>query len=94
MREADVSARYGGEEFIAYLAEVDTDGALPAAERIRAAIEAHRFTLDDVTIGVTISIGVAHVPLHGQDLKSVVGAADRALYRAKETGRNRVCTAG
>ncbi len=94
IREADVSARYGGEEFITYLAEVDTDGALPAAERIRAAVEAHRFTLDDVTIGVTISIGVAHAPLHGQDLKSVVGAADRALYRAKETGRNRVCTAG
>ena len=94
IREVDVSARYGGEEFITYLAEVDTDGALPAAERIRASIEAHRFTLDDVTIGVTISIGVAHAPLHGQDLKSVVGAADRALYRAKETGRNRICTAG
>ena len=93
IREADVSARYGGEEFITYLVEDDTDGALPAAERIRAAIEAHPFTLDGVTIGVTISIGVAHAPLHGYDLKSVVGAADRALYRAKETGRNRVCAA-
>ena len=93
IREADVSARYGGEEFITYLAEIDTDGALPAAERVRAAIEAHPFTLDGVTIGVTISIGVAHAPLHGHELKSIVGAADRALYRAKEIGRNRVCAA-
>jgi diguanylate cyclase len=63
------------------------------AERIRGAIEAHTFVLDDVSIGITISIGVATAPGDGTSLKELVGAADRALYRAKESGRNRVCAA-
>jgi len=92
IRDADVSGRYGGEEFISYLAETDTKEARRAAERIRAAIEAHSFTLDGVTLGITISIGVAAAPKHGCDIKSLVKAADRALYRAKGSGRNRVCT--
>jgi diguanylate cyclase (GGDEF)-like protein len=91
IRAADVSARYGGEEFVAYLAEVRADGALQVAERIRHAIEAHPFALDGTTIRVTISVGVAVSPDHGRDIKTLVGRADRALYRAKETGRNRVC---
>ena len=94
IRVADVSGRYGGEEFIGYLAETDAAGGRLAAERIRAAIAAHSFTLDGVTIGTTISIGVAVAPRHGCDLKRLVKAADRALYRAKESGRNRVCAAG
>jgi diguanylate cyclase (GGDEF)-like protein len=93
IRSEDVSARYGGEEFISYLSETETAGAELAAERIRAAIEAHRFTLDDVSIRVTISIGVATAPRHGKSVKELVVAADRALYRAKEEGRNRVCSA-
>ena len=90
IRDADVSGRYGGEEFISYLAETDPAGAQLAAERIRTSIEAHRFTLDGVTIRVTISIGLASAPQHGCDLKSLVGAADRALYLAKGSGRNAV----
>lgn len=93
IRAADVSARYGGEEFVTYLAESDTQGALLAAERIRSVMEEHIFVLDDVSIGVTISIGVATAPGHGTTVKELVGAADEALYRAKETGRNRVCVA-
>lgn len=93
IRSADVSARYGGEEFVTYLAETDRDGALLAAERIRTAIESHAFVLDDVSIGVTISIGVSTAPVHGTTIKDLVGAADKALYKAKETGRNRVCVA-
>ena len=74
-------------------------GALPAEDRprvgavanqVREAIEHHSFSLDSVTIPVTISIGIAACPEHGRDIKSLVGRADRALYRAKETGRNRV----
>ncbi len=91
LRTVDVAARYGGEEFLAYLAESTTLGAGQAAERIRKAIEGHRFTLDGVTIQVTISIGVACCPEHGRDVRTLVGRADRALYRAKESGRNRVC---
>jgi diguanylate cyclase (GGDEF)-like protein len=93
IRIADASGRYGGEEFISYLAEADTDGARLAAERLRVAIEAHPFKHRDVTIAVTISIGVATAPKHGFDLKTLVDIADRALYQAKAGGRNRVCIA-
>lgn len=93
IRVSDISARYGGEEFLSYLAETDAKGAVQSAERVRAAIEAHPFVLDDVSVRVTISIGISHASEHGRDLISLVAAADRALYRAKETGRNRVCTA-
>jgi diguanylate cyclase (GGDEF)-like protein len=93
VRSADVSARYGGEEFVTYLAEADMEGAALAAERIRAAIEAHVFVLGGVSIRVTISIGVATAPAHGRTIDELVAEADRALYRAKETGRNRVCEA-
>jgi len=93
MRDADVAARYGGEEFISYLAETDTQGALLAAERIRTAIEAHAFVFGDVSIRVTISIGIATAPEHGRSIKELVARADQALYRAKEEGRNRVCPA-
>jgi diguanylate cyclase (GGDEF)-like protein len=93
IRSEDVSARYGGEEFVTYLAETDHKGARLAAERIRESVEAHTFALDGVSIRVTISIGVATAPGDGSSIKDLVGAADRALYEAKETGRNRVCIA-
>lgn len=93
IRSADVSARYGGEEFITYLAETDQVGAHLVAERIRVSIEKHTFVLDDVSIGVNISIGVSTAPQHGTSIKELVGRADTALYHAKETGRNRVCLA-
>jgi diguanylate cyclase (GGDEF)-like protein len=103
-RSTDVSARYGGEEFVAYLAEIGADSAASAAERIRAAIEGHPFRRADDSAGdsvqdsaqvlrVTISIGVSEFPKDGATLVSLIAAADRALYRAKETGRNRVCLA-
>ncbi|HEV8700492.1 MAG TPA: GGDEF domain-containing protein [Candidatus Polarisedimenticolia bacterium] len=90
IREDDVSARYGGEEFLAYLPERGADEALQAAERIRRAIESASIELDGVKVGVTISIGIATFPDHGEDIKSLVGRADQALYRAKRAGRNLV----
>ncbi len=93
IRTEDVSARYGGEEFLAYLSERSADEALQAAERVRRTIEREPISLDGVTVGVTISIGVATFPEHGRDIESLVGRADRELYRAKESGRNRVCGA-
>ncbi len=92
-RISDVSARYGGEEFLSYLAETDTTGAELVGERIRSEIQAFPFILDEVSIHVTISIGIAVAPRHGENIKTLVAAADQALYRAKETGRNRVCSA-
>jgi diguanylate cyclase (GGDEF)-like protein len=98
IRSTDVAARYGGEEFLAYLSEVDVETGLEIAERVRAAIEAHTFTrVDDDgnrdSLRTTISLGVSAHPRHGRSLQSLVAAADAALYRAKESGRNRVCTA-
>jgi diguanylate cyclase (GGDEF)-like protein len=91
IRSADVAARYGGEEFLAYLPETAPPGATLAAERLRTAIEAHLFALDGATLRITISIGIAVCPAHGRDFTSLVRRADRALYRAKESGRNRTC---
>ena len=93
VRIADASARYGGEEFLSYLTETDAAGVEHVAERVRAAIEAHTFVLDDLSMKITISIGIAVAPRHGDSIKALVAAADEALYRAKETGRNRVCMA-
>jgi diguanylate cyclase (GGDEF)-like protein len=91
IRGADVAARYGGEEFVAYLPETDGAGAVQVAERIRMSVETTEFALDDQTARTAISVGIALFPAHGNDLKSLVSRADRALYRAKEEGRNRVC---
>jgi len=91
IRGADIAARYGGEEFVAYLPETDGAGAMQVAERIRANLESAAFTLDGRTATVTISVGIALFPAHGRALRELVARADRALYRAKEEGRNRVC---
>jgi diguanylate cyclase (GGDEF)-like protein len=98
IRSTDVAARYGGEEFLAYLSEVEVEKGLEIAERIRGTIEGHTFTrVDDDgnrdTLRISISLGVSAFPLHGRSLESLVAAADAALYRAKESGRNRVCAA-
>jgi two-component system cell cycle response regulator len=97
-RCTDISARYGGEEFLAYLSEEGASGAAQAAERIRVAIERHTFTRTDetgkrTTLRLTISIGISEFPRDGKSLEGLVAAADRALYRAKGEGRNRVRTA-
>jgi len=91
IRVVDVSGRYGGEEFISYLPEAPLAPAHQVAERVRSAIERHLFTLDRRSIDVTISIGIALSPDHGREITTLVAQADRALYRAKESGRNRVC---
>jgi two-component system cell cycle response regulator len=97
-RRTDVAARYGGEEFLAYLSEESARGALPAAERVRGAIEDHPFRRTDeagrsTSVRVSISIGISEFPRNGRSLEALVEAADRALYRAKEEGRNRVRSA-
>lgn len=90
LRGYDVLARYGGEEFIAMLPDATGSQALLLGERLRKMIEQRPFlTEDGETIRVTVSVGVAQAraPYEKKDL---ISQADQALYRAKDTGRNRV----
>jgi two-component system, cell cycle response regulator len=92
IRVEDVFARIGGEEFAVICRGADRVQGQTVAERIRQAVEAHRFVLDDQVIPVAISAGVASVPNPRiTDAQSFVAAADQALYDAKRGGRNRVC---
>lgn len=89
-REVDVVARYGGEEFALLLPRTGVPGALRLAEKIRDAVAASPFVVDDVPVDVTISVGVAAYPDHGPTGKEVMRSADQALYEAKAAGRNQV----
>jgi diguanylate cyclase (GGDEF)-like protein len=98
LRAGDVGARFGGEEFAAFLLDADYAQGMVAAERVRSAIEKHEFaavrrgsTEPPRAHKITISVGVASFPEDGQDPIQLVELADSALYRAKRSGRNRVC---
>ena len=89
LREADTISRLGGDEFTLILPQTGMDGAMVVAERMRAAVENHTFALAERG-SITISLGVAVFPHHGTDSISLIRAADRVLYQAKRSGRNRV----
>ena len=93
LRSTDKAYRYGGEELAIVLRETTPEAAHAMAERIRQAVE-HHFAGADEPRQVTISIGVAGPSDHDRTPKSLVIAADAALYDAKKAGRNRVCIAG
>ncbi|MFQ5736960.1 MAG: diguanylate cyclase [Thermodesulfobacteriota bacterium] len=89
-REVDLVARYGGEEFVVMLPETGLDGALEAAERIRAGLEAEAVPFEEMQPHgrFSVSIGVAVYPGDAKDPVSLLDAADKALYAAKKKGRN------
>ncbi|MCF8176208.1 MAG: GGDEF domain-containing protein, partial [Burkholderiaceae bacterium] len=92
-RSSDAVARYGGEEFAVLMPATDLPGACIVAERIRAAVEklAIPHAQSQIADHVTVSVGVATVSVSLDGVQAnLVGAADAALYRAKEEGRNRV----
>lgn len=93
VRGFDTAARYGGEEFGVVLPETDDEGARAVAERIRLAVREATGRGTGVPM-TTISIGCATAPEDGMTPADLVAAADRALYRAKESGRDRVRAAG
>ena len=95
-RPRDLAARYGGEEFVALLPNTPLEHAIDIAERIRQAVVGLHAQHEDNEGGiVTVSIGVATaVPRPGDEVAALVEAADAAVYRAKEAGRNRVVAAG
>jgi diguanylate cyclase (GGDEF)-like protein len=88
-RQSDVVVRYGGEEFAMFCSETDVDGARLLAERIRREVESTRFRVNDESVRVTLSAGVAG-RTKGQTLDKLVDTADSHLYEAKHAGRNRV----
>jgi len=93
VRESDLVGRFGGEEFVILLSGATATEACLVAERIRRGAGVVRVLTKDTIVGVTISIGVAILGSHGSDLGELLESADRAMYRAKREGRDRVCLA-
>ncbi len=98
LRAGDVAARFGGEEFAAFMLDAQYAQGLVAAERVRVAIEENEFPATRHGSNdpqrkhrITISIGVAAFPDDARDPIELIELADSALYRAKRSGRNRVC---
>src|SRR5690606_28673654 len=91
VRASDIASRFGGEEFVVVLPEVTPARALARAEQIRVAVEAKRLVHCGAPLPpVTVSIGVAMYPQHGDSVEALLRAADLALYGAKRDGRNQV----
>ncbi len=89
MRASDTFVRLGGEEFLILVPDSSLDATLIFADRLRQEVARHRFTANDDKITITISIGVAS--LNGVETSSdYYSNADRALYRAKNKGKNRI----
>jgi len=94
VRDVDTVARYGGDEFTVILTDTPLHRGCEVAERIRSTVEATAFGGGRAgPLSLTVCIGVAAHPEHGLDRETLLSAADKAMYRAKSKGRNRVCTA-
>jgi len=92
IRSSDIAARYGGEEFAVIMPETPAETAFITARRIGAEIARLPIFVDkDMLIHITMSIGVATYPQDGATKDELIAAADRTLYKAKQSGRNRVC---
>ena len=89
VRDDDVLVRYGGDEFVAILVGVDSGGGLKIAERVRRAVEDHRFlSREGIAVRITTSIGLASFPEHARTKAEILDLSDRAMYRGKQTTRN------
>lgn len=91
LRVLDVAGRYGGEEFLVILEMADLAHAVQTAERLREAVEQLSVPWQDYELQVTVSIGVAAISADDRSAGDLIGRVDKALYRAKDEGRNRVC---
>jgi diguanylate cyclase (GGDEF)-like protein len=92
LRPNDIVARYGGEEFIILLPETDAAGAASLAERVGCKVRETPVNIaQDIQPVVTVSIGIAVYPLDTNSVEELIQAADKALYAAKDSGRNRYC---
>ncbi|MGS2742530.1 GGDEF domain-containing protein [Halomonas sp. LS-001] len=91
VRETDTLARLGGEEFLLVMPGINLDDAFETLDRLRHKVNTKRFA--DERLTVSFSAGVAQCQCDSEDAENLVKRADRALYQAKEGGRNRVCKA-
>lgn len=94
LRRIDMLCKYGGDEFVVILPRTPKVGAALAAERIRQAIEKHRFPGERLTGKITASMGIATYPEDGKTVQKLINSADKALYRAKRHGRNQIWLSG
>jgi diguanylate cyclase (GGDEF)-like protein len=90
VRISDIVARYGGDEFIVLLPETQLSDAIMLAERMAAKIAEAEWQTKDGEVSITASLGVASFPEAGSQMQTLLKAADAALYRAKQAGRNMV----
>jgi diguanylate cyclase (GGDEF)-like protein len=90
-RKSDVSCRFGGEEFLVLLPGLAHDQAFNRAEALRERFEQASREAEFLYAQVTVSIGISNYPLHSDNTRDLFRTADRALYQAKELGRNLVC---
>lgn len=89
VRDTDCVVRYGGDEFVLILTETGMEQAMQVAERIRAKIEAHRFTGGrHLRLSLTASFGIAVFPVHALSPQQLIACADRAMYQAKAANKN------
>jgi diguanylate cyclase (GGDEF)-like protein len=90
LREIDIIGRYGGEEFVVMLPETTKEGASVVGERLRNAVETANISAYDEKMNARISIGITTFPDDADEISQLIDKADQMLYKAKETGRNRV----
>jgi two-component system cell cycle response regulator len=94
IRQVDTLARYGGDEFTILLVDTGIEEGMAVAERIRSEVAATIFEGGaGAPVQLTISIGVATFPQHGEDRDALLDTSDKAMYLAKSRGRNRCCSA-
>jgi len=93
IRNEDIACRYGGEEFLLIMPDTSLETAVQRAELLRQSAHGLHVQEGQLLEGITLSLGVAVYPQHGSTTESVLNAADAALYRAKQAGRDRVVMA-
>ena len=89
LRSSDRIFRYGGEEFLVLMNELSEAEAVKAANRLMEAVRQHTFTNGETSTNITVSMGGAFFPADAEDKIKLIKKADQALYRSKQTGRNR-----
>ena len=93
LRDYDILGRYGGEEFLAVLPHTTVEDAAVVAERIRATVHGTPVLNGNVSVLVSVSIGIAVTVSLDEDVAETIQRADAGLYKAKHNGRNQVCIA-